>query len=158
VVVTVAFLTLMSLALSAGLAALGGRLTARLGLPPAIPALIETAVSFVVVSGLFAVMFKFLPDARVSWRDVRSGALGTGFLFVLGKWALGLYLGRADPGSAYGAAGSLAVVLIWVYYTSMIVLFGAEFTRVWAEHYGGGVWPEKGAVAVVEVEREVAKG
>ena len=158
VVVTVAFLTLVSLALSAGLAAVGGRLTSRMGLPPAIPAGIEAAVSFVVVSGLFAVMFKFLPDARVSWRDVRSGALGSAFLFVVGKWALGLYLGRVDPGSAYGAAGSLAVVLIWVYYSSMLVLFGAEFTRVWAEHYGGGVWPEKGAVAVVEVEREVARG
>jgi len=158
VVVTLAFLLLISLAVSAGLAALGGRLTSGLGLPAFVPALLESTISFLVVAALFAAMFKLLPDARVDWRDVRAGALGTALLFVLGKWAIGLYLGGADPGSAYGAAGSLAVVLIWVYYSSMLVLFGAMFTRVWAERYGKGVWPEKGAVAVVEVEKEVAKG
>lgn len=158
VVVTVAFLLLVSLAVSAGLAALGTRLTARMGLPPAVPAVLESLVSFIVIAALFAGMFKLLPDARVEWRDVRAGALGSAFLFVLGKWVIGLYLGGADPGSAYGAAGSLAVVLIWVYYSSMLVLYGAMFTRVWAERYGKGVWPEKGAVAVVEVEKEVKKG
>ena len=158
VVVTVAFLLLVSLALSAGLAALGGRLTARLGLPGVVPALLEALVSFVVTALLFAGMFKLLPDAEVEWRDVRAGAVITAFLFVLGKWAIGLYLGGADPGSAYGAAGSLAVVLIWVYYSSILVLYGAVYTRVWAERYGKGVWPEKGAVAVVEVEREIKKG
>jgi len=158
VVVTVAFLLLVSLALSAFLAALGSRLTSGWGLPAAVLATFDALISYAVVAGLFAVMFKFLPDANVGWRDVRAGSLGTALLFVLGKWVIGLYLGGVDPGSAYGAAGSLAVVLIWVYYSSMLVLFGAEFTRVWAERYGYGVWPEKGAVAVVEVEKEVEKG
>ena len=90
--------------------------------------------------------------------ELDVGALGTALLFVLGKGAIGLYLGGTDPGSAYGAAGSLAVVLIWVYYSSMIVLFGTEFTRVWAERYGSGVRPEKGAVEVVQEERKVQRG
>ena len=95
---------------------------------------------------------------RIGWRDVRAGALATALLFVLGKSAIGVYLGRSDPGSAYGAAGSLAIVLIWVYYSSMIVLFGATLTRMWAERYGSGVRPEPGAVEVVEREVEVQRG
>jgi membrane protein len=89
---------------------------------------------------------------------VRAGAIGTALWFVLGRTLIGLYLGRSDPGSVYGAAGSLALVLIWVYYTSMIVLFGAEFTKLWAQRYGKGIVPVKGAVAYVEEERSVAKG
>jgi membrane protein len=119
---------------------------------------VVTAVgSFVVIALLFAVMFRYLPDARISWRDVRAGAVGTALWFVLGRTLIGLYLGRADPGSVYGAAGSLALVLIWVYYTSMIVLFGAEFTKLWAQRYGKGIVPIKGAIAYVEEERSVAK-
>ena len=111
-----------------------------------------------MVAGLFAVMFKFLPDARIAWADVWVGALGTALFFMLGKSAIGLYLGRSDPGSAYGAAGSLAIVLIWVYYSSMLVLYGAEFTRVWTERYRGGVKPEPGAVEVVQEEHAVQRG
>ena len=105
-----------------------------------------------------AAMYKLLPDARIGWHDVRVGAVATALLFVLGKSVIGFYLGRTDPGSAYGAAGSLAIVLIWVYYSSMIVLFGAELTRQWAERYGKGVQPETGAVEVVEQEVEVQHG
>ena len=134
------------------IAAISGALTTHFGIPP-VALQIATAVgSFVVIAFLFAVMFRYLPDARISWRDVRAGAIGTALLFV------GLYLGRADPGSVYGAAGSLALVLIWVYYTSMILLFGAEFTKLWAQRYGKGIVPIKGAVAYVEEERSVAKG
>lgn len=114
--------------------------------------------SFLVIALLFAAMFRYLPDARISWRDVRAGALGTALLFVLGRTLIGLYLGRADPGSVYGAAGSLALVLIWVYYTSMILLLGAEFTKLWAQRYGKGIVPVKGAVAYVEEERKVREG
>lgn len=78
-------------------------------------------------------------------------------LFMLGKMVIGLYLGRSNPGSVYGVAGSLAVILIWVYYTSMVVLLGAEFTRLWAQRYGRGITPERGAVAYVEEERQVKK-
>jgi len=158
VVLAVAFLLLASLALSAALVAFGDVATARLGIPEAILEVVNWLLSFLIVAGLFAVMFRYLPDARIAWRDVWPGAVGTAFLFVLGKSVIGYYLGRSDPGNAYGAAGSLAVVLIWVYYLSMILLFGAEFTRSWAERYGKGSKPEPGAVKVVEQERAVARG
>ena len=140
------------------IAAISNALTFQFGIPP-VALQIATAIgSFLVIAFLFAVMFRYLPDARISWRDVRAGAIGTALMFVVGRTAIGLYLGRSDPGSVYGAAGSLALVLIWVYYTSMIVLFGAEFTKLWAQRYGKGIVPVKGAVAYVEEERSVAKG
>jgi membrane protein len=154
VVITVAFLLLISLAVSTVIAAVGTRLTGH-GVPAALLELGTSVVAFAIAAALFAVMFRYLPDARISWHDVRAGALGTAVLFVVGKTVIGLYLGSTDPGSAYGAAGSLAVVMIWVYYTSMTLLLGAEFTERWAERYGRGVRPERGAVAYVEEEREV---
>jgi membrane protein len=158
VVLAVAFLLLVSLALTAALAAFGSLVTARLGVPASLLQTTNSVVSFVVVAGLFAVMFRLLPDARIAWADVWPGALGTALLFVLGKGVIGAYLGRSDPGNAYGAAGSLAVILIWVYYLSMILLYGGELTRAWAEQYGRGVKPERGAVQVVEEERAVQRG
>jgi membrane protein len=95
-------------------------------------------------------MYKVLPDAKIGWRDVWVGAVITAALFVLGKFLIGFYLGRSDPGSAFGAAGTLAVILIWIYYASHIVLFGAEFTQAWAEKYGAGIRPERGASKTVE--------
>jgi membrane protein len=147
VVIGVAFLLLVSLAFSAFLSAVGQRLTRGLGVPEIILQFTDWLISFAALSAVFAGMFRLLPDARIVWRDVWVGAVASALLFVIGKTVIGLYLGGTDPGSAYGAAGSLAVVLIWVYYTSMILLFGAEITRVWAERYGGGVKPEKGAAA-----------
>ena len=157
ILITVAFLLLVSLALSTVIAAISTALTTRFGIPPVLLQVVTALGSFFVIALLFAVMFRYLPDARVSWRDVRAGAVGTALWFVVGRTVIGLYLGRADPGSVYGAAGSLALVLIWVYYTSMIVLFGAEFTKLWAQRYGKGIVPVKGAVAYVEEERAVAK-
>ena len=87
-----------------------------------------------------------LPDARIRWRDVWVGATVTAFLFVVGKTLIGIYLGHSNPGQAFGAAGSLALLLVWIYYSSMILLFGAEFTQVWANQRGAGVTPERGAV------------
>jgi membrane protein len=158
VVLGVAFLLLVSLAFSALLGALGQRLTRNLGVPEAILQFTDWAISFAALSGVFAVMYRFLPDARIAWTDVWVGAVASALLFVVGKSVIGYYLGDTDPGSAYGAAGSLAVVLIWVYYTSMVVLFGAVVTRVWTERYGSGVKPQRGAVEVVEVERQVQRG
>ena len=158
VVVALAFLLLVSLGLSAALAAVGSMATARFGAPLAVLAAANWVFALTVIAGLFGIMFKLLPDARIVWADVWPGALGTALLFVLGRSVIGFYLGRTDPGSAYGAAGSLAVVLIWVYYSSMIVLFGGEFTRVWAERFGRGVRPVHGAVAVVQEEHPVARG
>jgi membrane protein len=158
VVLAVAFLLLVSLTLTTAIAAAGSLATARLGAPAAVLEGVNWVVSLVVIAALFAAMYRLLPDARIGWREVRLGAIATALLFVLGKSAIGFYLGRTDPGSAYGAAGSLAIVLIWVYYSSMIVLFGAELTRQWSDRYGPGVRPEPGAVEVVKQEVEVQRG
>jgi len=158
ILITVAFLLLVSLTMSTVIAAIGSALTTQLGTPPILLQWATAIGSFVLIALLFAIMFRYLPDARISWRDVRAGAIGTAVMFVLGRTVIGLYLGRADPGSVYGAAGSLALVLIWVYYTSMILLLGAEFTKLWAQRYGKGIVPVKGAVAYVEEERRVATG
>ncbi|MEO8564058.1 MAG: YihY/virulence factor BrkB family protein [bacterium] len=156
--ITVAFLLLVSLALSTVIAAIGNALTTWFGAPPVVLQTATAIGSFLLIAFLFAIMFRYLPDARIRWRDVRAGAIGTALLFVLGRTVIGVYLGRTDPGSVYGAAGSLALVLIWVYYTSMILLLGAEFTKLWAQRYGKGIVPVKGAVAYVEEERRVRTG
>jgi membrane protein len=155
IVVTVSFLLLVSLVLSTAFAAAADRVTTLLGTPPVVLEVATSLVGFVLIAALFAAMYRYLPDARIAWRDVGPGAVGSALLFALGKTVLGVYLGGVNPGSAYGAAGSLAVVLIWVYYTSMILLFGAEFTELWAERYGRGVVPERGAIAYEEQERRV---
>jgi membrane protein len=139
-ILTIAFLLLVSLAVSAALSAVGGAAADAFGgVPPGVMQLLNQAVSVAVVAALFALMFKVLPDAEVAWRDVWVGALVTAVLFTLGKFLIGLYLGTANPGSAFGAAGSLALILVWIYYSSLIVLVGAEFTQVWARSHGEGI-------------------
>lgn len=157
VVITVAFLLLVSLALNTMLSAIGDHISSGVA-PTLVFQVVTSSIGFAIIVGLFSVMYRYLPDAHIAWRDVRAGATMSAILFTLGKLVIGLYLGRTNPGSVYGVAGSLAVVLIWVYYTSMVVLLGAEFTRLWAQRYGRGITPEKGAVAYVEEERQVKKG
>lgn len=155
-VLAVAFLLLVSLALSAILQAAGDYVSGRLGgLSGTLLGALNAGVSLLVVTLLFAAIYKVLPDARIAWRDVLVGALLTSLLFALGKWAISLYLGTADIGSTYGAAGSLAVILVWVYYASMVLLLGAEMTQVWAQRYGSPIVPEEGAVRVVTEKRRV---
>jgi membrane protein len=158
IVVTVSFLLLVSLVLSTALTAAAHRVTTLMGAPPIVLETATSVLGFILITALFAVMYRYLPDARISWRDVGPGATASALLFVLGKTVIGVYLGGTNPGSAYGAAGSLAVVLIWVYYTSMVLLFGAEFTELWAERYGRGVTPERGAIAYEEQEKRVKTG
>jgi membrane protein len=138
----------VSLAVTALVSAVGQRLAG--GLPERLMLVLNALFAFVVITVLFAAMYKVLPDARIGWRDVWVGAIGTALFFVLGKFLIGLYIGRSDPGSAFGAAGTLAVILIWIYYASHIVLFGAELTQAWTEKFGGGIRPEKGAAKTVE--------
>ena len=146
-VLVIAFLLMVSLAMSAALTAVGGAVGRLVpGASPIIVGVLQALISVGVITLLFAAIFKVLPDARIAWRDVWVGALVTGVLFEIGKWAIGLYLGHSNPGKAYGAAGSLAVILVWIYYTAMIVLFGAEFTETWATAHGAGIRPEEGAV------------
>jgi membrane protein len=109
---------------------------------------LQFGISFIVIALLFATIFKVLPDARIAWRDVWIGAISTTLLLLIGKFLIGLYLGQSNPGEAYGAAGSLAILLVWIYYSAMILFLGAEFTQVWADERGSGVKPEEGAVRV----------
>ena len=132
-ILALAFFLLVSLLVSAALSAFGSRLE-QFGIPAALLLALNFVVSFAVVTLIFAAMFKVLPDARTAWRDVWIGAGFTAALFMAGKFLIGFYLGKSNPGEAYGAAGSLALLLVWIYYSSIIVLFGAEFT-------GGGGGP-----------------
>lgn len=143
-ILTIAFLLLVSLALSAVLSAVGDAASsiapsgwAQFGVHVA-----NIGVSLGIITALFATMFKVLPDAEISWRAVGWGAFVTALLFTLGKTLIGIYLGTANPGSAFGAAGSLALILIWIYYSALIVLVGAEFTQAWAECMGEGIQPD----------------
>lgn len=156
-VLGVAFLMLVSLVLSALLSGFGSVVSGLLpgGFSGTLLQAANAGLSFLVIGLLFAAIYKILPDAVIAWRDVWVGALVTALLFVAGKAVIGLYLGRSNPGDAYGAAGSLAVVLIWVYYSSMILLFGAEFTQAWAEHRGRGIRPERGAVRIRKAKHHV---
>ncbi len=139
-ILAIAFLLLVSLAVSAAISAVGSAAAEAVGgMPPVLMQALNLAVSVGVITLLFALMFKVLPDAEVAWRDVWVGALVTALLFTVGKTLIGLYLGTANPGSAFGAAGSLALILVWVYYSSLIVLVGAEFTQVWARRFGSGI-------------------
>jgi membrane protein len=137
-VLALAVLLLVSLAMSAGLSAFGDRLDVWLagGTSTAVVVALEFAVTYVLVTALFAALFKSMPDVTIEWREVWVGAAVTGFLFLLGKTAIGVYIGRADPGSAYGAAGPLVVILVWIYYSTLVLLLGAEFTQVYARLYG----------------------
>ena len=129
-VLAVGFLLLVSLVLSASLAALGKFFSGILPFPEFVLSGINFAVSFAGIAFLFALIFKYVPETKIDWKDVWFGAMATAFLFAIGKHLIGLYLGKAAVGSAYGAAGSLVVLLVWVYYSAMIFLFGAEFTHV----------------------------
>lgn len=137
----IGFLLLVTTALNAVIAFVSTYVTHALPFPGAgfVFALVNWIVSLVLITVLFAVMFKYLPDAKIEWRDVWAGALVTAFLFVIGQALIAFYLGRAGVASAYGAAGSLIVLLLWVNYSAMILLFGAEFTRVYAEKHGSRI-------------------
>ena len=129
-VLAVGFLLLVSLLLSAALAAAGKFFGGILPVPEIVLSVFNLAISLAGISLLFALIFRYVPEAPIRWRDVWVGAAATGFFFTLGKHLIGLYLGKFAVGSAYGAAGSLVVVIVWVYYSSMVFLFGAELTRV----------------------------
>ena len=134
-VLGVGFLLLVTLVVDAGIAAVGDRLAQFVG-GEAVMQAIQLVISFVVVTVLFAAMFRILPDLKIAWHDVWFGAIFTSLLFVVGKFGLGLYLGKAAVGSAYGAAGSLVILLVWVYWSAQILFLGAEFTQVYARRYG----------------------
>lgn len=134
-VLAVGFLLTVSLLISAAVAAADGFFE-WVGIPPALVHLANAASSFVVITVLFALLFKYLPDTEVAWRDVWLGAAVTSALFTIGKALIGLYLGRSSVASVYGAAGSVVVIIVWVYYAAQIFFFGAEVTQAYAHRHG----------------------
>jgi membrane protein len=150
-ILVIGFLLLVSLLLSAGLAAVSGLLGDTLFGWDLGWRILNAAVSFGVITLLFGLIYKILPDATISWRDVRVGAAMTALLFTLGKALIGLYLGNSSVASAYGAAGSFVVLLLWIYYSAQILLFGAEFTQVYANRFGSNIQPAKTAFFVDKV-------
>jgi membrane protein len=152
-VLGIGFLLLASLIISAAISAFAEYIGTRWPLADFWLELINFLVSFLVVTLLFAMMFKFLPEVKIAWKDVWLGAAVTSILFNLGKFLIGLYLGRSEVGNIFGAAGSLAILMIWIYYSSQILFFGAEFTQVYANRYGSKIVPDPGMVKITERER-----
>ncbi|MCL5127980.1 YihY/virulence factor BrkB family protein [Algibacter sp. L4_22] len=142
-ILVIGFLLLVSFIVTAAISALNSYI--RDALPDVllyIAYILDFVLSVGIISVLFALMFKYLPDAKIKWRTVWIGAILTAILFVVGKLLLGIYFGQADPGSTYGAAGSIVLILLWVSYSSLILFFGAEFTYVYAKRYGKGIEPK----------------
>ena len=141
-VVAVGFLLLVSLVITAALAALSAWISRRAPGFPITLNIMSLLVSLIVTSGLFALLFRFLPDVRLRPKDVATGSMVTAVLFMIGQQAIGFYLGQSTTRSSYGAAGSVMILLLWVYYSCQILLFGAEFTRLWAARHGVRPKPE----------------
>lgn len=135
-VLAVGFLLLVSLLISAVLAGVTTFIGGNTGLGAAVLQVLTQVVSFAVITGVFAAMFKYIPGLPIAWRDVLIGAAITALLFTIGKFGLGIYLGQSSTTSSYGAAGSLVLVLLWIYYTAQILFFGAEFTQVYSRKHG----------------------
>jgi len=145
------FLLLISLVVSALATSLGGQIEQLIGISGAAASVVDYAMQLLVPLVVFAAIYRYMPDVRMHWKDVLVGALVTTILFMIGRFALQFYLSKSNPGEQLGsAAASLAVILVWVYYSAAIFLFGAEFTQVFARRYGRGMEPEAGAVRVVE--------
>ena len=146
IVVAIGFLLIISLAVTAALSAMSGWIEQQLtSIPPFVFYILQIVISIGVITLFFAMMFKVLPDVEVEWRSVWLGALVTAILFTIGKFLIGFYFGKADPGSTFGAAGSIILIMLWVYYSSLILLFGAEFTQVYARTHGHRLEPSKHA-------------
>jgi membrane protein len=158
-IVSIGFLLLISLLVSAGLSSLGEWMRAQM--PDALLFLFHVLnfiVSLAVISVLFALMFKILPDVRLRWKDVWVGSIVTALLFTLGKTALGIYFGKAEPASTYGAAGSVVLIMLWVSYSCMIVFLGAEFTRQNALSLGHSIEPKDEAELIEPKSRRIWLG
>jgi membrane protein len=147
VVACTAFLMLVSLVVSAALAALGRAWGPQVG------HWLHIVISFAVTAALFGMIYKILPDAQIGWHDVWLGGIVASLLFTIGKWLIGLYIARTSVASVYGAAGSLVVILIWIYYSSQIFLLGAEFTRAYATAFGARIRPKSYATKVTAEDR-----
>ncbi|RNL55549.1 YihY/virulence factor BrkB family protein [Pedobacter jejuensis] len=155
VIISLGFILLVSLSLTAVLEGFNERLQARFqGVSVVVFYIINQIITLGVISLIFGVIFKVLPDALIKWRDVISGAVVTAVLFMIGKFAISFYIGSSNVGGTYGAAGSLIILLLWTYYSSIILYFGAEFTKAFAIAYGSEIHPSHYAVTTKEIEIE----
>lgn len=154
-VLVIGFLLLVSLVLSTVLSVISTFFSSRVPDFVVVGHFLNFAISFGVITLLFASIYKFLPDVRLPWKHLWIGAGVTALLFTIGKYLIGLYLGSSGVTSTYGAAGSIVIILLWVFYSAQILLFGAEFTQVYAKRYGGGLSPSKHAVRVKTVVEEI---
>ncbi len=152
-VLGIGFLLLVSLVISTGVTAVGSLISVSIPQSEFVLQLVNFVISFAVITLLFALIYKVLPDVAIGWRDVWMGAAVTALLFAVGKLLIGLYLGSSSIGTAYGAAGSFVILLIWIYYSAQILLFGAEFTQVYARTYGSRILPSNNAVKLSETDR-----
>jgi membrane protein len=152
-VLAVGFLLLVSLAVTALLSGFSHYLESIMGGASVIGHILDFVVSFGLTTVIFAMIYKFVPDVEIQWRDVWIGAALTAILFTIGKFLIGLYIGSSGATSVYGAAGSLITVLLWVYYSSLILFFGAEFTQVYATEYGSGVVPAEHAESIAAADK-----
>ena len=158
VIISLGFILIVSLALTSVIDLFSQRLQASYpDVAVVVFYIINQVITLAIVSLIFAVVFKVLPDAKIKWRDVISGALVTGVLFMLGKFLISFYINKMEVGSTYGAAGSLVVLLLWTYYSSLILYFGAEFTKAYAVKFGSAIHPNDYAVTTRQVEVELGK-
>jgi membrane protein len=159
IVVSLGFLLLVSLIINGLLEGLMGRLKEAFpDLTVVVVYIINLILTFVVITLLFGIIFKVLPDAKIKWKDVLIGSMATAGLFMIGKFAITYYIGTSNIGSIYGTAGSLVVLLLWVYYSAVILYFGAEFTKIYATQYGSRIHPNEYAVWIKQIEVEEEKG
>ncbi len=153
VVLGIGALLLASIVISSAISAVGRFLPGGIGNYSWALHIVNLAVSFGIITVLFAVIFKFLPDAKIAWRDVWKGSALTALLFIIGEFLIGLYLGKSSFNSSYGAVGSILILIVWIYYSSLILFFGAEFTKVYADRYGSRIKPAPGAEPVTQEAR-----
>lgn len=158
VIISLGFLLLVSLGITAIVEAISNRLKNHFPeVTVVVFYIINLLLTFGIVTLIFAVIFRVLPDAKIKWKDVVAGAITTAILFMLGKFGISFYISKSNVGSTYGAAGSLVVLLLWVYYSSIILYFGAEFTKAYAMKYGSEIHPNEYAVTTKMVEVETGK-
>jgi len=159
VIISLGFLLLVSLLISTLVEGFSNHLR---GMFPGITVIFFYVINVLITAGItgviFAVIFKVLPDAKITWKDVMAGAITTTFLFLLGKFGISFYIAKSNIGTTYGPAGSLVVLLLWIYYSAMILYFGAEFTKAYAIEYGAEIHPSEYAVTVEQVEVEKGNG
>jgi membrane protein len=156
-ILSIGFVMMVSLLLNALVSAFGNYLSKYTsGLSVMLIELTDSVLIFMATTFLFSLMFKMLPDAKIKWKDVLVGGLITSVFFTLGKLGIGYYLGQSNLTSVYGAAGSIMIIMVWVYYSAMILYLGAEFTKVYAKFYGGKIFPNEYAVWIKTEEVQVA--